>query len=57
MNPKDCVVFEDILPAVEGAKKAKMKVISVYDKAAEHQKDALIKASHKYINSFKELLN
>lgn len=57
ITPKECIVFEDILPAVEGAKKAEMKVISVYDKAAEHQKEALIKASHKYINSFEELLN
>lgn len=54
--PENCIVFEDILPAVEGARKANMTVVSVYDKAAEHQKEALLKASHKYINSFKELI-
>jgi beta-phosphoglucomutase-like phosphatase (HAD superfamily) len=32
--PGDCMVFEDILPAVKSAKNAGMKVCGVYDKAA-----------------------
>ena len=32
--PGDCLVFEDILPAIKSAKNAGMKVCGVYDKAA-----------------------
>jgi HAD superfamily hydrolase (TIGR01509 family) len=34
VSPRDCVVFEDILPAVKTAKSAGMKVCGVYDTAA-----------------------
>ena len=54
VSPTECIVFEDILEAVAGAKKADMKVIAVYDKASNYQKDALIKTSDKYINDFHE---
>lgn len=55
VNPIDCIVFEDILEAVKGAKLANMKVIAVYDKAALYQKDDLIKTADKYILNFTEL--
>ncbi|MEG0132893.1 MAG: HAD family phosphatase [Clostridium sp.] len=35
VNPSNCVVFEDLLAAIQGAKKAGMKVVGVYD---EHSK-------------------
>jgi HAD superfamily hydrolase (TIGR01509 family) len=54
--PTECIVFEDILEAVNGAKKAEMKVIAVHDKASDYQKEALIKAADNYINNFDELL-
>ena len=53
--PNKCIVFEDILEAVNGAKKANMKVIAIYDKASDYQKEALIKTADKYINNFQEL--
>ena len=56
VKPSDCIVFEDIIEAVRGAKSANMKVIAVYDKAAEYQKQDLIETADKYIMSFKELL-
>lgn len=31
LSPQECIVFEDILPAMEGAKKAGMRVIGVND--------------------------
>lgn len=56
VNPSDCIVFEDIVEAVKGAKLANMKVIAVYDKAAEYQKKDLIENADKYIMNFYELL-
>jgi HAD superfamily hydrolase (TIGR01509 family) len=54
--PEDCIVFEDILEAVRGAKLANMKVVAVYDKSSEYQKDKLISEADKYIHNFTELL-
>lgn len=54
--PENCLVFEDIVQAVKGAKLAGMKVYSVYDKASENQKDSLIELSDRYIFNFNELL-
>lgn len=56
VNPEDCLVFEDIVQAVKGAKLAGMTVYSVYDKSSESQKKDLIKLSDRYIQSFNELL-
>lgn len=39
-KPENCIVFEDLLTAVKGAKKAGMKVIGVYDEASiDHHND------------------
>lgn len=54
--PENCVVFEDIIAAVKGAKLAGMKVIGVYDKASEDQEELLSKACDKYIYDYNELL-
>ena len=56
INPKDCLVFEDILPAIQGAKAANMKVIAVKDDECLDSKEDLLKYSDKYIHSFEELL-
>ncbi|MFT8312809.1 MAG: HAD family phosphatase [Clostridium sp.] len=53
--PKNCIVFEDILPAVMGAKAAGMKVIGVHDSYAERQKKDIIESADKYIHGYKEL--
>ena len=57
VNPKHCLVFEDILPAVLGAKAAGMKVIGVHDAYSEYQKDDIIKEADKYILNYHELMN
>ena len=54
--PENCVVFEDIITAVKGAKLAGMKVIGVYDKASEDQEDILSKTCDKYIYDYNELI-
>ena len=56
-HPSRCLVFEDILEAVKGAKLANMHVFAVHDKYSEYQKEDLIKESDKYIYSFYDLLN
>ena len=56
INPRDCLVFEDILPAVQGAKAANMKVIAVKDDECLDSKEDLLKYADKYIHSFEELL-
>lgn len=55
ISPKECIVFEDILPAVIGAKKAGMKVIGVHDSYSENQKNDIINLADKYIYSYSEL--
>lgn len=56
VDPKDCIVFEDIPQAVKGAKLAGMKVYAIYDKSSEDSKEELINLSDKYIYNFKELI-
>lgn len=56
VDPNQCIVFEDIINAVKGAKLANMKVVAVYDKSSEYQMDTLIENSDKYIHDFKEIL-
>ena len=56
VTPENCLVFEDILPAVQGAKAANMKVIAVKDDDSLDSKEVLVKYADKYIESFNELL-
>lgn len=53
--PEDCLVFEDIIQAVRGAKKAGMKVIAVEDDRSLDDKEKLLIASDKFITDFSEI--
>lgn len=55
VDPSNCIVFEDILPAVMGAKAAGMKVIGVLDKAAAHQWKDILNTADRTIENFIEL--
>lgn len=54
VNPCECIVFEDILAAAQGAKAAGMKVIAVHDNNEDEEE--LREFADKYINDFTELL-
>ena len=53
--PENCIVFEDILPAVLGAKAAGMKVVGVHDNAASHQSKAISEIADLFIYKYEEL--
>lgn len=56
VDPEECLVFEDCLHAVQGARKAGMKVWAVYDPASEYEKTELERIADRYIRSFRELV-
>lgn len=56
LKPEECIVFEDILQGVLGAKKGGFSVCGVYDSSSEKQRDEIIENADYYINSFAELL-
>lgn len=55
VTPAECIVFEDILPAVKGAKAAGMKVVGVYDDFSKHQKEDIMSHADRYIIEYHEL--
>jgi HAD superfamily hydrolase (TIGR01509 family) len=56
VDPTECVVVEDSLHAVQGAKKAGMKVWSIYDRFSECERSQLEALADRYLLSFHELL-
>lgn len=55
VKPEECIVFEDILPAVKGAKAAGMKVVGVYDDSSKDQREDIITHADMYIIEYHEL--
>lgn len=56
VSPEHCVVFEDILPGIQGAKAAGMKTMGVYDACSSGIQEDLQRLADGYIQSFEELL-
>lgn len=56
INPHKCVVFEDIMAGVSGAKMGEFNVIAVYDDKSIHNSAKIKKMADYYIDSFEELL-
>lgn len=56
VDPSQCIVFEDILAAIKGAKAANMTVVAVHDDSSSNELDEIIKTSDKYIHSYLELI-
>jgi HAD superfamily hydrolase (TIGR01509 family) len=55
VKPEECIVFEDILPAIKGAKAAGMKVVGVYDDFSKEQREDIVSHADKYIIEYHEL--
>lgn len=56
VEPSECVVFEDILPAILSAKSAGMKTVGVYDKHSEHDMEEIKKHADIFIYNFESLM-
>lgn len=54
--PECCMVFEDIVPGIQGAQAAGMRTVGVYDACSGSMQRELQKLAHDYIRSFEELL-
>jgi HAD superfamily hydrolase (TIGR01509 family) len=52
--PEDCLVFEDILAAVQSAKSAGMDVCAVYDKAAANDWEEIKKIADYAVDDFRD---
>lgn len=56
LHPEDCVVFEDILTAVKGAKSGGFLVCGVYDPYAEHEWAQIEALADYTVRDFAELM-
>jgi len=54
--PEECVVYEDILTAVKGAKSGGFRVCGVYDAYAGHEWDQIVALSDFTVKNFAELM-
>lgn len=55
VSPNDCLVFEDILRAVKGARAAGMRVCGVFDESSRGERELIEDAADVYIESFTEV--
>jgi len=55
VNPANCVVFEDLLPALQGAKSAGMKVVGVYDEFSTEYHTDMKAIADKFILDYVDL--
>ncbi|ADL53485.1 HAD family hydrolase [Clostridium cellulovorans] len=56
LAPENCVVFEDILPAIISAKSVGMKVVAIEEASTIATQDKIVQASDMYIGDYSELL-
>lgn len=57
VDPKKCLVFEDVIQGVMGGKNANMKVCAVYDEFSEKDDQEKKRLSDYYIYSMKEIIH
>lgn len=52
VEPQDCIAFEDVLPAVQSAKRAGMITYGVYDQYSAHHEEQIRSIADGYLYSF-----
>ena len=57
LKPKQCVVYEDILAGIRGAKMGGFAAVGVYDRSGEGNRAKMEQEADRYVTSFKELMN
>lgn len=55
LKPQDCVVFEDILKGIQGAKMGGFQTVAVYDAASWYEQEELKQTADRYITDFSQL--
>lgn len=55
VEPRDCLVFEDIIPGIMAGKAAGMQVCAVYDEYSRHQDEDKRRLADYYTYHFREL--
>lgn len=56
LTPKECVVYEDILKGIEGAKMGNFYTVGVEDTYSAYEKEDIKREADCYIESFEQLL-
>ena len=56
VSERNCVVFEDIIEGINGANKADMYTVAVYDEASKDSEKHLRDAADRYIFDFSDML-
>ena len=57
LPPETCVVYEDILAGIRGAKMGGFAAVGVYDRSGEGNRAKMEQEADHYVTSFKELMN
>ena len=57
LPPETCVVYEDILAGIRGAKMGGFAAVGVYDRSGEGNRAKMEQEADRYVTSFKELMN
>src|SRR5690554_3050759 len=55
ISPEHCIVFEDVLPGIEGIRAAGMRAYGVYDKYSQHEQAQIKELAEDYIYDFAEM--
>ena len=56
LKPEECVVFEDILKGIQGAKKGNFTVVAMYDEFSKNQAEEIKEQADSYIYNFNEMM-
>lgn len=57
INSEKCIVFEDILAGLKGAKAGNYRTVGVFDKLSRESEELLMENSDKFIYDFREMIN